>query len=300
MPKFTWSEQFRSIEGEGAHAGKGTLYTRFSRCNFECRGFNNPTLKDTTTVEGIGFDPAKFTKLAEIPPIKIGCDSIYSWDPKFKHMWTTGDEGILIDELLGLSATGSWKLPGDRNNHYIWSITGGEPTLHWKTLPAIWNHPRMADCKHILIETNCAVPFKREFVMEINKWLSQDKNRKWTWSNSPKLRASGEKWEEAIRPDIAILQTLVSGPEFSPSQVEQYFKFVCDGSDESFDEVDRAMAMYYAAGIPRNVEVFIMPAACQEEDQQAIASAVANKCLERGYAYCHRVHLSVYGNTVGT
>ena len=59
MAKYEWSEVFISIEGEGPHSGKPTVYVRFVKCNFQCRGFNNPENLELTN-EVLGFDPADY------------------------------------------------------------------------------------------------------------------------------------------------------------------------------------------------------------------------------------------------
>lgn len=297
MAKFEWSETFSSLEGEGPYAGRSTVYFRTTKCNFKCAGFNNPSCKDTTTIETIGFDPKNYTSLNDLPPIKHGCDSIYSWDNKFSHLWHSGTEDDVAKAIIDLLPNRSFIYPNGKD--IILSITGGEPTLRAKALPAVFNHPLLKDCKHILIETNCAVPLTHKFIGDINEWLSANSERKWTWSNSPKLSASGESWSQAINPSIAKMQLLATGRE-GCNQMDQYFKFVCNGSDQSFEEVEKAMSEYYAAGIPTNVDVYIMPEACQQEDQQEVACDVAKQCIRRGYIYCHRVHLDVFGNTPGT
>jgi uncharacterized linocin/CFP29 family protein len=132
--------------------------------------------------------------------------------------------------------------------------------------------------------------------------LTEDKDRRWTWSNSPKLSVSGEKWEEAIVPAIARHQLAVFETRYGVLQpTEQYFKFVCGPSDADFDEVAKAMEEYYTNGdVPRSTPVYIMPVACIEEQQQQIAAKVAKMCIDRGYIYCHRIQNSVFGNGVGT
>src|SRR5690606_18288003 len=102
----------------------------------------------------------------------------------------------LVDELLSV-------IPGNKLIYptglpVIVSLTGGEPTLKWKFLPEIMFHEKMQDCRHYLIETNCAVPFKEEFIWKIQEWLEQHPRRIWTWSNSPKLNSSGHPRAEAI------------------------------------------------------------------------------------------------------
>jgi hypothetical protein len=53
-----------------------------------------------------------------------------------------------------------------------------------------------------------------------------------TWSCSPKLTCSGEKWEEAILPDVAVQYYGLPGRNF-------YFKFVVT-DDQDVEEVDKA------------------------------------------------------------
>jgi hypothetical protein len=92
---------------------------------------------------------------------------------------------------------------------------------------------------------------------------------------------------------------MVTGRE-GMNQVDQYFKFVCGPDDADFDEVAKAMSMYYAGEIPVETEVYCMPTACSEEQQQDIAARVAQQCIDRGYVYAHRIQNSVFGNGVGT
>lgn len=292
MAKYEWSEIFLSIEGEAKYTGWPTVYIRFARCNFQCRAFNNPENLDTTSIDVLGFNPKDYSSIKDIPMITRGCDSIYSWDQKFQHMWKKGTQDELAEDVMEVVPGHEWQHPvsGLRT---ILSLTGGEPTLRAKTIPPLLWTPHFDRLKHVLIETNCAVPLKDDFIKELNNWT--DKQDAFiTWSNSPKLSVSGEKWEEAIRPDIADMQRGVK-------RSEQYFKFVCGPNEKDFNEVEKAMKLYNRSyrlgGAP---EVYIMPEACTREQQEDIAQRVAHMCMERGYIYCHRVQNSVFGNTVGT
>src|SRR4029079_4889483 len=124
----------------------------------------------------------------------------------------------------------------------ILCLTGGEPTLRAKTLPALLAAPPLAGVRRLLIETNCAVPLPDAFLDELTAWATSRSGRKVIWSNSPKLSHSGEAWAEAVCPEVAVSQTRVQG-------FEQYFKFVCRDVADDFDEVGRAMKAYHAAGI---------------------------------------------------
>lgn len=297
MAKFSWSEVFMSIEGEGPWSGWPTVYIRFTGCNFTCSKFNNPDNLDTTSIEGLGFDPLDYDNIYDIPLISKGCDSIYSWDDNFRHMWTEGDEATLAQTVIDVLPHKQLINPNS-GRPTILSLTGGEPTLRAKHLMKLLNHCIFVDLQMILIETNCSVPLSEDFIEQLYKWSSQAPGRKVIWSNSPKLSISGEPWEKAIRPEIAYAQ--VKYQYVRDAHIEQYFKFVCGPNESDFDEVEKAMQEYYHAGISYGVGVYIMPTACLEEQQQQIAAQVAKLCIERGYIYCHRIQNSVFGNGVGT
>src|SRR5208282_1314420 len=107
MAQYEWSEVFLSIEGEARYSGHPTIYIRFARCNFQCKGFNNPTndvepdgYATLMDPKGTVFEPKNYKTLQEIPLIHKGCDSQYAVNPKFAHMWHKGDEKELAAEVL--------------------------------------------------------------------------------------------------------------------------------------------------------------------------------------------------------
>lgn len=289
------SEIFMSLEGEGPYTTRPTAYIRFARCQFTCCGFNNPNNnRDNKGYAPLSFDPATYKSLNEIPLIEQGCDSQYAVNPSFSHMWEKLTIDQIADRLKSIIPHGKWVHP-ETGLPVILSLTGGEPMLHWKRFKELLNHPFISQCKHILVETNCAVPLTWECVGDINEWLSQDPSRHWTWSNSPKLSASGEDPTKAIRPDIANAQEFVS-----PPQMDQYFKFVCGANKEQFNEVADTMKKYHKGGVSVKPNVYIMPEACSQEQQQRIAQAVAKMCMESGYLFCYRFQNALWGNGVGT
>jgi organic radical activating enzyme len=297
MSMFEVSEIFSSLEGEAQFTFHPTTYIRFARCNFACPLFNNPTKE--VTAKGyapLDFDPADYRKLEDIPLIHKGCDSQYAVNPIFAHMWKKYGVDELVDALFEVLPHG--KLIYDTGLPQIISLTGGEPTLKWKFIPKILFHPRMKDARHYLIETNCSVPFKEEFIHNIHEWLAQDTRRIWTWSNSPKISSSGETRKDAIRPEIALMQNSLINAFHG--RVNQYFKFVVDGSEKDYAEVKEVMAIYHAAGLPKHMPIWIMPQACTEEQQKEIARSVAKRCIDEGWLYSHRVQNDLWGNGVGT
>ncbi len=312
-----WSEIFLSIEGEARYSGHPTLFVRLVGCNFTCRGFNRLDRVPRADVAGrrpaegrhgaepasgdedaLGFAPGDHDSLTSMPPIVAGCDSIYSWDPRFRHLWKEGTCAELATAIVAELPGRSWRHPRT-GCEVLLCLTGGEPTLHAKTIPLLLEQAELGGVRRLLLETNCAVPLPRAFVEALSRWSRESQTpgrtptRTVVWSNSPKLSHSGERWTAAIRPEIATSQREVCGSE-------QYFKFVCRDDESDFREVATAMAAYHEAGIPRDTDVYVMPAACTEDQQRAIAGAVAKRCLEHGFLYCHRIQNSVFENAPGT
>jgi 6-pyruvoyltetrahydropterin 2'-reductase len=309
MAMYEWSEVFLSIEGEARYSGHPTVYIRFARCNFQCAKFNNP--KNEIEEDGyasIGFNPKDYKTIHDIPLITKGCDSQYSVSPKFSHMWHKGDEKALAVEVLKVLPHNTFKNPAT-SKRVILSLTGGEPTIRLKFWVPILEELYQHGMRTVLIETNCAAPMRDKDLDALYRWAAEKDytgpgKMKIIWSNSPKISGSGETWKDAIRPNIALAQTnplfLPIYGQWGPVATEQYFKFVCGPYENDFREVENAMEEYYQAGISRGADVYIMPTACTEEQQQEISAKVAAMCMQHGYIYCHRIQNSVFGNGVGT
>lgn len=312
MAQYEWSEVFMSIEGEARYSGHPTVYIRFARCNFQCKGFNNPDNKvEKDGYATLGFEPKDYKTLESIPLITHGCDSQYAVNPKFAHMWHKGNEHDLAGEVINVLPHGSFVNPVT-GKRVILSLTGGEPTIRLKFWIPILEELYAYGMRSILIETNCSAPLRDKDMEDLYSWVGNKALDTWNkkqgafkviWSNSPKIASSGEIWKDAIRPAIALkqikAQEILSLPW--PGLVnEQYFKFVCGPLDTDFREVENAMEEYFQAGISRDTDVYIMPMACTEEQQQEISAKVAAMCMDRGYIYCHRIQNSVFGNGVGT
>lgn len=321
MAQYEWSEVFMSIEGEAKYSGHPTAYIRFARCNFKCKGFNNPTNDvQPNGYATLNFNPKDFKKLEDIPLLKRGCDSQYAVNDEFSHMWHKGNEKDLAGEVINVLPHGSFVNPVS-GKRVILSLTGGEPTIRLKFWVPILEELYAYGMRDILVETNCAAPLRQKDIDALRLWqmkknvnvpvvfgYNPERPVKIIWSNSPKLASSGEVWEDAIKPQIALTQVWAKPLEgwdegrltYCTENTEQYFKFVCGPNDTDFNEVAKAMEKYFQVGIPRTADVYIMPVACTEEQQQEISAKVAHMCMDRGYIYCHRIQNSVFGNGVGT
>jgi organic radical activating enzyme len=165
-------------------------------------------------------------------------------------------------------------------------ITGGEPLLGWqRAYEELLSHPDMADLKNITFETNGTQKLQPKFKEYLTDW--NDQNRDVTFSVSAKLSASGEKWEEAICPDI-----VASYQELGTT----YLKFVVE-TDEHFAEVDRAVAEFRAGGFTG--VVYVMPQGGVVVPYSQNRIRVADWACSQGYNYSPRLHVDLWGNGWG-
>jgi hypothetical protein len=106
------------------------------------------------------------------------------------------------------------------------------------------------------------------------------------------LSNSGHTTQEAIKPQIALMQyglkTWADSTK-SAGKVRQYFKFVTNGTSESYREIKDTMELYYDGGLPRDAEVWLMPEACDNEQQMAIARGIAETCIDEGWNFTIRL-----------
>jgi 7-carboxy-7-deazaguanine synthase len=282
------SEIFFSIEGEGPHTGRPTLFIRTFGCNFTCRGFSNPSL------EPVAVDPN-----ATMAKVKtdVGCDSIYSWHPdyeKFSKPYDRADLETAIKEAVCKFFKTSYyddDLPWE---NIIVSITGGEPLLHQKQMVHLISEGSLLHSKAptILFETNGSLPL----LPQVSDALALYPG-KVVFSVSPKLSISGEPWKRAIRPKAIESFRRVG---------ETYLKFVSNGGPESLSEIYSAVEEYNVhlvhRGMPKfgRQDIWLMAEGATLEQQIEMQRRVAEAALTQGWSFSPRAHVWIWGNTVGT
>ena len=144
----------------------------------------------------------------------------------------------------------------------------------------------MKDLKNVTYETNTTQNLHEDFLNFLN---NQDRIQ-FTWSCSPKLSVSGESWDTAIKPDVAHEYSLVNNSD-------TYLKFVVATNDD-FDEVTKAVNEYRKAGV--DCPVYLMPMGGRSEEYSLNVKDVAEACMERGWRFTPRLHISLFGNAWGT
>ena len=297
--KLRYSEAFYSVQGEGKYVGVPSVFLRTFGCNFRCMNFGLPKEDGNRWDKhsrGEKYNPEVADLIAkevhktaktfeELPVIHTGCDTYASIYAEFKHFNKQAEVDEVVEHLLSLTPEGKWTQDNGQDIHFI--LTGGEPLLAWQRLYVeLFEHPRMKDLKHVTIETNTTQHLHDDF----RDYLNNHERIRVTFSCSPKLSVSGESWDDAIKPDVARDYSSINGSDL-------YFKFVVADSAD-IDEVDRAVRLYREAGV--ECPVYCMPMGGRSEEYNLNVQEVANICMERGWRFSPRLHISLFGNAWGT
>lgn len=289
------SELFYSAQGEGRFVGVPSVFLRTFGCNFTCAGFGCRPGEKSTEADEVAKSVHLYKDFLSLPLVNTGCDSYASWHPEFKHLSPTVETGDLIDQMLALTPNHRWVQNNGNDVHLV--ITGGEPLLGWqRAYEELLSHTSMHDLQNITFETNGTQEIQPKFRQYLLNWTLNSKlNSKGTrrtpnnltFSVSAKLSASGEKWSEAICPDI-----VTSYQDIGTT----YLKFVVE-TEEHFAEVEHAVKEFRAGGFTGNV--YVMPQGGVVTPYAANRVKVADWAVSKGYYYSPRLHVDLWGNGWG-
>ena len=309
--KYTYSEIFHSIQGEGHYTGVPTAWIRFFLCNLQCNGFgqDHPTKPETYDLPFEHFDATSVERVEDLPVWEKGCDSSYTWSKKFKHLMGQATGKELAQKIVDImkneyNPQGYFRHPLSLQHNHL-CITGGEPLMKhaqnafldiYEALQVMPGGP-MPKTNYY---ASSNVPSSITWETNGTQALTEDfKNLVWSqrfqpeafFSVSPKLwTVAGEKREKAIKPEIV--------KEYYRISNKGQLKFVVGQTKEEWDELDEVVKMFRDAGV--DYPVWIMPCGAREEEQSATAGDVARKAFERGYNVSGRMHVYLFGNAIGT
>jgi len=282
MSKLKVAELFYSIQGEVRYMGVPSVFLRVFGCNFKCEGFGMPRGAQSNEIFSIDADAIKNYK--DLPLVHTGCDSYASWDPRFKHLSPTLSTDSIADAIMDMLPHKKWQ-----DEHLV--ITGGEPLLGWqKVYPDLLEYKGMRDLAELTFETNGTQMLSADF----EEYLFQDWTRfgrrysNLTFSVSPKLSVSGEKWEDAIKPDVVSQYQSVG---------YTYLKFVV-ATKEDAEEAEQAVNEYRKKGF--GGPVYLMPLGGTERLYSLNNGAVAELALRKGWRYSDRLQIPLFKNAWGT
>jgi len=269
--------------------GVPSVFLRTFGCNFRCKNFSRykeHILGDEThnpEVIQIIRNLDNYRTYSDLPLVKTGCDSYASVYPEFKKYAQDASIDAIVEGIVSMLPHKEW-----RDEHLV--ITGGEPLLGWqRAYPELLEHESMVDLEQLTFETNGTQELSDELADFLFAWSGS--YRTWddiTFSVSPKLSVSGEKWEDAIKPDI-IQQYSEIG--------YTYLKFVVE-NEKDLEEVDHAVDEYRSAGFRGTV--YLMPVGGVESVYSLNNRKVAEMAMAKGYRYSDRLQVPLFKNAWGT
>jgi organic radical activating enzyme len=260
--------------------GVPSVFLRTFGCNFKCAGFGMPrgeVSHEATDIAATHTIIESFQKYEDLPLVSTGCDSYASWHPDFKDLSPMLTSEAITDRIMEILPQDYWV-----DEHLV--ITGGEPLLGWqRAYPDLLNNTKMRDLKEITFETNGTQKLTPEFKAYLAKWNSVV-GREVTFSVSAKLPASGEKWEEAICPEIVCEYEQVG---------TAYLKFVV-ATEEDIKDAECAAGAFRHAGFTGHI--YLMPVGGVESVYTLNAKNVALAAMKRGWRYSDRLQVPLFKN----
>lgn len=263
--------------------GVPSVFLRTFGCNFKCAGFGMPRGELSQEVEAIANRIGEFEKYEDLPLVTTGCDSYASWDPRFKDLSPMLTTDAIAHRIAEIIPHNEW-----RDEHLV--ITGGEPLLGWqRAYPDLLSHPKMTKLKEITFETNGTQKLSPEFYDYLKDWRNDGPiEREITFSVSAKLPCSGEKWADAICPEIVREYEQVG---------TAYLKFVI-ATEQDFEDAQRAVEEFRAAGFTGYV--YLMPVGGVESVYALNNRRVADLAMKAGLRYSDRLQVPLFKNEWGT
>ena len=276
------SELFYSIQGEGRYMGVPSVFLRTYGCNFTCGGFGMPKGEVSSERDVIAIKADDYTDYKSLPLVSTGCDSYASWDPRFKHLSPVLTTDSIVDSIMDILPHKRWM-----DEHLV--ITGGEPLLGWqRAYPDLLSNEKMRGLKEITFETNGTQELSQDLTVYLQQWKINREKNALTFSVSPKLSISGEKWSEAICPSIIRQYETVGFV---------YLKFVIATKEDAL-EADKAVKEFRNGGF--RGPVYFMPCGGVESIYSLNAKNVAIEAMNRGYRYSDRLQVPLFKNEWGT
>jgi 7-carboxy-7-deazaguanine synthase len=245
-----------------------------------------PRGEKSREVEDIAARVHYYNDYKQLPLVSTGCDSYASWDPRFKDLSPMLTVDAIVERIMEILPHGEW-----RDEHLV--ITGGEPLLGWqKQYPDLLKHPKMKGLKEITFETNGTMKLTTEFKQYLHTWKYHcddvDFYRDITFSVSAKLPCSGERWEDAIKPE-----RVCEYEDYGTA----YLKFVI-ATQEDFEDAERAISEYREAGFTGHV--YLMPVGGVENVYSLNNRNVALLAMKHGLRYSDRLQVPLFKNEWGT
>ena len=219
-------------------------------------------------------------KLTGVPSVFIrasGCNLRCTWCDTPYASWHPEGEERSVDELVGWARS-------QRARHVV--FTGGEPMIQ-SDAPTLCAALRKAGL-HVTIETAGTI-FKP---VEIDLLSLSPK-----LANSTPTQREGGRFARAhdkLRLQPAAMNKLIAHTRDSGGDVQLKF-VVADPGD--LDEIDAVLETITGW---RGEDIMLMPEGTDTATLRERAVWLSDVCIDRGWRFCQRLHVELYGNKRGT
>lgn len=160
-------------------------------------------------------------------------------------------------------------------------ITGGEPMIA-RDMHKLCHRLKQAEY-HITIETaaTCFTPVRTDLASLSPKLAN----------STPHDRDAGKfvQSHEAIRINVPVIRQFMANSDYQ-------LKFVVS---EAADLAEIETLINEVGNVDRG-RVMLMPEGTDNAELEQKGKWIAELCKERGFRYCPRLHIALYGNTPGT
>ena len=286
------SEIFYSIQGEGLRAGHPSIFIRVFGCNFKCPGFGMPKGELSTEpdeiVKEVLASPDKYPTYESLPLAKTGCDSYPSWHPKLKDYSPELTYEQIIEKINSVLPKGVDKRRVDI------VFTGGEPLLKCNQREIV----DLLNKKREYFKNFDSFTFETNGTQEVSDSLAEVIafiHRPLIISISPKLSCSGIPSSKAIKPDV--INDIFDGVWYGGIS-HAYLKFVVNPEfiEDQLAEIEYVLQSIQT--IPNaDIPVYLMPEGGTEERYNDNMKKIAVIAMDKGFRFCPRLHVTLFGNS---
>lgn len=214
-------------------------------------------------------------KLAGVPSAFVrtsGCNLRCSWCDSPYTSWNPEGEMMSVDEVVR-------RVTSYDTRHVV--VTGGEPLIA-PEIEHLCRQLKTAD-HHVTIETAATV--WKDITCDLASISPK-------LSNSTPPASKSAKWNRIhneSRINVEVIRRFMSVGDYQ-------LKFVVETQDD-LPEIDELLAQL---GDYDTHNVLLMPQGVTREELTARAATVSEICLRRGFRYCPRLQIELYGHKRGT
>lgn len=158
-------------------------------------------------------------------------------------------------------------------------ITGGEPLLQRRELIRLCRELKKIRPFHLTLETNATL--YEEALTELIDFFSL----------SPKLSTSATSAVSSVSTEV--IQNYIRHARKSGKDYQ--LKFVCS-AEQDLEEIRTLLA---SLNDWENEDILLMPLGGTTEELQQNRQQVLHYCIQKGWRYCERLHLLLFGNKAG-